>query len=156
MWVDSQCGVPQASPPAFCPDSRTRDLDAILSAIRDAQEFIHVSVMEYYPASKYAHQHGWVLGAYYSRAEFSEICDQSCVFFCTQILADHWKRSEAFSVREEHLCSSAVQLWSWYRPFSVALPQVTGCHSFPIRQPQHSSGNSHEYTRLNFLLSKNI
>lgn len=48
-----------ASPPAFCPDSRTRDLDAILSAIRDAREFIHVSVMEYYPASKFAHRHGY-------------------------------------------------------------------------------------------------
>lgn len=48
-----------ASPPAFCPDSRTRDLDAILSAIRDAQEFIHVSVMEYYPASKFFHRHGY-------------------------------------------------------------------------------------------------
>ncbi|KAA0711676.1 Phospholipase D4 [Triplophysa tibetana] len=48
-----------ASPPAFCPDSRTPDLHAILSAIRDAREFIHVSVMEYYPASKFAHRHGY-------------------------------------------------------------------------------------------------
>ncbi|CAM4642325.1 unnamed protein product [Leuciscus chuanchicus] len=48
-----------ASPPAFCPVSRTRDLDAILSAIRDAQDFIHVAVMEFYPASKYFHQHGF-------------------------------------------------------------------------------------------------
>ncbi|XP_051501864.1 5'-3' exonuclease PLD4-like [Myxocyprinus asiaticus] len=46
-----------ASPPAFCPDSRTRDLDAILSIIRDAQQFIHVAVMEFYPASKFFHQH---------------------------------------------------------------------------------------------------
>ncbi|KAK9960271.1 hypothetical protein ABG768_010344 [Culter alburnus] len=48
-----------ASPPAFCPDSRTRDLDAILSAIGGAQDFIHVSVMEYYPASKFFHHHGY-------------------------------------------------------------------------------------------------
>ncbi|XP_052009450.1 5'-3' exonuclease PLD4-like isoform X2 [Xyrauchen texanus] len=48
-----------ASPPAFCPDSRTRDLDAILSIIRDAQWFIHVTVMEFYPASKFFHLHGY-------------------------------------------------------------------------------------------------
>lgn len=48
-----------ASPPAFCPDSRTHDLSAILSAIRGAQSFIHVSVMEYYPASKYFNLHGF-------------------------------------------------------------------------------------------------
>uniref|UniRef100_A0A673LX12 Phospholipase D family member 4 n=1 Tax=Sinocyclocheilus rhinocerous TaxID=307959 RepID=A0A673LX12_9TELE len=48
-----------ASPPVFCPDSRTRDLDAILSAIRGAQDFIHVAVMEFYPASKFFHHHGY-------------------------------------------------------------------------------------------------
>ncbi|XP_052001439.1 5'-3' exonuclease PLD4 isoform X2 [Xyrauchen texanus] len=48
-----------ASPSAFCPDSRTRDLDAILSIIRDAQRFIHVAVMEFYPASKFFHRHGY-------------------------------------------------------------------------------------------------
>uniref|UniRef100_A0A8C1G6R1 Phospholipase D family member 4 n=1 Tax=Cyprinus carpio TaxID=7962 RepID=A0A8C1G6R1_CYPCA len=48
-----------ASPPVFCPDSRTRDLDAILSAIRGAQDFIHVAVMEFYPASKSFHHHGY-------------------------------------------------------------------------------------------------
>ncbi|TRY96268.1 hypothetical protein DNTS_001501 [Danionella cerebrum] len=42
-----------ASPPVFCPASRTRDLDAILSAISGAQEFIHISVMEFYPAFKF-------------------------------------------------------------------------------------------------------
>ncbi|XP_016122217.1 phospholipase D4-like, partial [Sinocyclocheilus grahami] len=51
--------LPQASPPVFCPDSRTRDLDAILSAIRGAQDFIHVAVMEFYPASKFFHHHGY-------------------------------------------------------------------------------------------------
>ncbi|KAK2879212.1 hypothetical protein Q8A67_020003 [Cirrhinus molitorella] len=48
-----------ASPPVFCPESRTRDLDAILSAIRGAQDFIHVAVMEFYPASKFFYHHGY-------------------------------------------------------------------------------------------------
>ncbi|KAM9466411.1 5'-3' exonuclease PLD4 [Clarias gariepinus] len=48
------------SPPAFCPDSRTKDLDAILSVISQAQQFIHVAVMEYFPASKfYYHNRYW-------------------------------------------------------------------------------------------------
>ncbi|XP_066529557.1 5'-3' exonuclease PLD4 [Hoplias malabaricus] len=46
-----------ASPPVFCPDSRTKDLDAILSAIRQAEQFIHVAVMEYFPSSKFFHHH---------------------------------------------------------------------------------------------------
>ncbi|XP_053488372.1 5'-3' exonuclease PLD4 isoform X1 [Ictalurus furcatus] len=45
------------SPPAFCPDSRTKDLDAILSVISQAEQFIHVAVMEYFPASKFYHHH---------------------------------------------------------------------------------------------------
>ncbi|XP_067310978.1 5'-3' exonuclease PLD4 isoform X2 [Pseudorasbora parva] len=48
-----------ASPPAFCPDSRTQDLEAILSAIKGAEHFIHVAVMEFYPASKFFHHHGY-------------------------------------------------------------------------------------------------
>ncbi|KAF5890857.1 centrosomal protein, partial [Clarias magur] len=48
------------SPPAFCPDSRTKDLDAILSVMNQAQQFIHVAVMEYFPASKfYYHNRYW-------------------------------------------------------------------------------------------------
>ncbi|KAK1792972.1 hypothetical protein P4O66_001691 [Electrophorus voltai] len=47
----------QGSPPQFCPDSRTKDLDAILSAVSQAEQFIHVAVMEYYPASKFLYHH---------------------------------------------------------------------------------------------------
>uniref|UniRef100_A0A4W4H245 PLD phosphodiesterase domain-containing protein n=1 Tax=Electrophorus electricus TaxID=8005 RepID=A0A4W4H245_ELEEL len=55
-------GVPSrvyisGSPPQFCPDSRTKDLDAILSAVSQAEQFIHVAVMEYYPASKFLYHH---------------------------------------------------------------------------------------------------
>lgn len=45
------------SPPAFCPDSRTKDLDAILSVFRQAEQFIHVAVMEYFPAYKFHYHH---------------------------------------------------------------------------------------------------
>ncbi|XP_076834059.1 5'-3' exonuclease PLD4 isoform X2 [Brachyhypopomus gauderio] len=47
----------QGSPPVFCPDSRTKDLDAILSAVTQAEQFIHIAVMEYYPASKFMPHH---------------------------------------------------------------------------------------------------
>lgn len=47
----------QNSPPAFCPDSRTKDLDAVLSVVRQAEQFIHVALMEYFPASKFFYHH---------------------------------------------------------------------------------------------------
>lgn len=43
----------QASPPAFCPESRSRDLDAILSTIKEAEHFIYVAVMDYYPTTQF-------------------------------------------------------------------------------------------------------
>ncbi|XP_062863569.1 5'-3' exonuclease PLD4 [Trichomycterus rosablanca] len=46
-----------SSPPVFCPDSRTQDLDAILTTISQAEQFIHVAVMEYLPASKFFYNH---------------------------------------------------------------------------------------------------
>lgn len=39
-----------ASPPSFCPPSRTQDLEAILSIISEAQHYVHVAVMDYFPA----------------------------------------------------------------------------------------------------------
>lgn len=45
----------QASPPAFCPEGRTHDLHAILSIISQAQKFVYVSVMEYFPTSRFMH-----------------------------------------------------------------------------------------------------
>ncbi|KAM7023981.1 5'-3' exonuclease PLD4 isoform 2-T2 [Acridotheres tristis] len=43
----------QASPPSFCPEGRTHDLYAILSIISQAQKFVYVSVMEYFPTSRF-------------------------------------------------------------------------------------------------------
>lgn len=45
----------QASPPAFCPEGRTNDLFAITSIISEAQKFVYVSVMEYFPTSRFIH-----------------------------------------------------------------------------------------------------
>lgn len=44
------------SPPSFCPSSRTQDLEAILSAISEAQHFIDVAVMEYFPTTQFEHE----------------------------------------------------------------------------------------------------
>ncbi|XP_069008094.1 5'-3' exonuclease PLD4 [Embiotoca jacksoni] len=42
-----------ASPASFCPLSRTQDLEAILSIISEAQHFVDVAVMEYFPATRF-------------------------------------------------------------------------------------------------------
>ncbi|XP_078418643.1 5'-3' exonuclease PLD3 [Cetorhinus maximus] len=42
-----------SSPPRMCPKGRTSDLDAILSGINAAKEFLYVSVMEYFPTSRF-------------------------------------------------------------------------------------------------------
>lgn len=44
-----------ASPPSFCPDSRSQDLDAILSVIDEAERYIDLSVMEYFPTAQFSH-----------------------------------------------------------------------------------------------------
>ncbi|XP_009903012.2 5'-3' exonuclease PLD4 [Dryobates pubescens] len=44
-----------ASPPAFCPKGRTYDLSSITSIISEAQKFVYVSVMEYFPTSRFIH-----------------------------------------------------------------------------------------------------
>ncbi|KAL4656419.1 phospholipase D4 [Arapaima gigas] len=42
-----------SSPPSFCPHGRTNDLDAIRSVIKEAEQFIDVAIMEYFPTSRY-------------------------------------------------------------------------------------------------------
>ncbi|KAM5340187.1 5'-3' exonuclease PLD4 isoform 2-T2 [Glossophaga mutica] len=51
-------GVPttayfSASPPDLCPQGRTRDLDALLAVMRGARQFIYVSVMDYFPTTRF-------------------------------------------------------------------------------------------------------
>ncbi|XP_048456005.1 5'-3' exonuclease PLD3-like isoform X1 [Rhincodon typus] len=42
-----------SSPPKICPKGRTTDLDAILSGINAAKKFLYISVMEYFPTSRF-------------------------------------------------------------------------------------------------------
>ncbi|XP_010210968.1 PREDICTED: phospholipase D4-like [Tinamus guttatus] len=44
-----------ASPPIFCPKGRTHDLFSIISIIGEAAKFVYVSIMEYFPTSRFAH-----------------------------------------------------------------------------------------------------
>uniref|UniRef100_A0A8C9UYN2 5'-3' exonuclease PLD3 n=1 Tax=Scleropages formosus TaxID=113540 RepID=A0A8C9UYN2_SCLFO len=44
-----------SSPPSLCADGRTQDLQAILSVIDDAREFVYVAVMNYIPTLEYSH-----------------------------------------------------------------------------------------------------
>uniref|UniRef100_A0ABM5FBR7 5'-3' exonuclease PLD4 isoform X1 n=2 Tax=Pogona vitticeps TaxID=103695 RepID=A0ABM5FBR7_9SAUR len=44
-----------ASPFSFCPEGRTFDLVAVLDVINDAEEFVYVSMMEYFPTSHFRH-----------------------------------------------------------------------------------------------------
>lgn len=50
----------QASPPSLCPHGRTRDLDAVLGVMEAARQFIYVSVMEYFPTTRFTHPARWV------------------------------------------------------------------------------------------------
>jgi len=42
-----------SSPAPFCPDGRAVDIDAILRHIDEAQEFVYVAVMDYFPITLY-------------------------------------------------------------------------------------------------------
>ncbi|XP_042302662.1 5'-3' exonuclease PLD4 [Sceloporus undulatus] len=44
-----------ASPPSFCPGGRTFDLVAVLDVIYEAEEYVYVSMMEYFPTSRFRH-----------------------------------------------------------------------------------------------------
>ena len=45
------CG--QSSPAPLCPGGRSTDLDAILDVIQKARHYIHIAVMDYFPATIY-------------------------------------------------------------------------------------------------------
>ncbi|XP_028604942.2 5'-3' exonuclease PLD4 [Podarcis muralis] len=44
-----------ASPASFCPGGRTFDLVAVLDVIYDAEKFVYVSMMDYFPTSRFRH-----------------------------------------------------------------------------------------------------
>ncbi|MEQ2164997.1 hypothetical protein GOODEAATRI_012477, partial [Goodea atripinnis] len=45
----------QSSPPSFCADGRTQDLQSILSVMEDAEKFIYIAVMNYLPTTEFSH-----------------------------------------------------------------------------------------------------
>ncbi|XP_078061043.1 5'-3' exonuclease PLD3-like isoform X2 [Mustelus asterias] len=52
--IDAEVYISSA-PPSLCPAGRTTDLDAILSVIDDAREFVSISVMDMVPVCRYCH-----------------------------------------------------------------------------------------------------
>nr|XP_056702302.1 5'-3' exonuclease PLD3 [Euleptes europaea] len=44
-----------SSPPALCATGRTRDLEAVLSVIDGAREFVYIAVMSYLPTMEFSH-----------------------------------------------------------------------------------------------------
>ncbi|KAJ9585958.1 hypothetical protein L9F63_020390, partial [Diploptera punctata] len=49
-----------SSPPPFCPNGRSTDIDAIIDVITKAEHFIYISVMEYFPLEIYSpHTRFW-------------------------------------------------------------------------------------------------
>jgi len=43
----------QSSPPPFCPEGRSTDIDAVIDVISRAERFIYISVMDYFPLQIY-------------------------------------------------------------------------------------------------------
>ena len=49
-----------SSPPPFCPEGREKDLAAILKVINNAEEFVEIAVMDYFPTTIYTpHPQFW-------------------------------------------------------------------------------------------------
>ncbi|MEQ2242963.1 hypothetical protein ILYODFUR_002205 [Ilyodon furcidens] len=44
-----------SSPPSFCAEGRTQDLQSILSVMEDAEKFIYIAVMNYLPTTEFSH-----------------------------------------------------------------------------------------------------
>ncbi|XP_032882912.1 5'-3' exonuclease PLD4 [Amblyraja radiata] len=78
-----------SSPPRMCPNGRTTDLDAILSGINAARLFIFISVMEYFPTSRFLkHILYWPL----IDDSLRKAAIERCVHI--QLLVGYWKHSD--------------------------------------------------------------
>ncbi|XP_071489186.1 5'-3' exonuclease PLD3-like [Diadema antillarum] len=44
-----------SSPPEFCPEGRTSDIDGLIHVINSAQKYVYIAVMDYVPEMKYSH-----------------------------------------------------------------------------------------------------
>ena len=47
------CSVLQSSPPRLCPNGRSHDGQTIVEIINEAEEFVHIAVMDYYPTTQF-------------------------------------------------------------------------------------------------------
>lgn len=75
----------QGSPPSFCPASRTLDLEAILSIISEAQRFVHIAVMDYFPTMYFAKPQRWTwrthMWSHFSFQDGATVSAHFVVFF---------------------------------------------------------------------------
>ncbi|CAI9730715.1 5' [Octopus vulgaris] len=78
------------SPPAFCANGRTGDIDAILDVINSAKKFIHIAVMDYAPALEF--QHPPVFWPIIDRALRNVSFTKGIEVF---LLGSHWKHNKA-------------------------------------------------------------
>ncbi|KAK0047603.1 phospholipase D3 [Biomphalaria pfeifferi] len=78
-----------SSPKAFCPDGRTNDIDALVNVIRNAREFIYISVMDYLPIYMYTTpRRFWpVIDDELRQAAFNKKVD-------LRLLASRWNHSD--------------------------------------------------------------
>ncbi|XP_069772678.1 5'-3' exonuclease PLD3-like isoform X2 [Narcine bancroftii] len=78
-----------SSPPKMCPKGRTTDLDAILSGINAAKQFLYISVMEYFPTSRFLeHVLYWPpIDDSLRRAAIER-------HVCIRLLVGYWKHSD--------------------------------------------------------------
>ena len=51
----------QSSPPGLCPKGRSSDIDAILNVMHNAQQFIYIAVMDYFPMTIYTYPQRFVI-----------------------------------------------------------------------------------------------
>ncbi|CAG2112046.1 unnamed protein product [Medioppia subpectinata] len=77
-----------SSPKPFCPFGRTNDIDAILSIIENADKFIDIAVMDYFPIFLYQkNTHFWPL---IDNALKSAVIDRKV---SVRLLASHWNHT---------------------------------------------------------------
>ncbi|XP_014781493.1 5'-3' exonuclease PLD3 [Octopus bimaculoides] len=78
------------SPPAFCANGRTGDIDAILDVINSAKKFIHIAVMDYAPALEF--QRPSLFWPIIDRALRNVSITKGVEVF---LLGSHWKHNKA-------------------------------------------------------------
>ncbi|XP_012270908.1 phospholipase D3 isoform X2 [Orussus abietinus] len=100
-----------SSPPPFSPEGRTNDLDAILHCIEKAEQFIYISVMDYYP-----------LAIYTPKVKYWPMIDNALRAAAIErkvnvrLLISWWKHSRS---SEDYFLKSLVDLSNSYRDVTI-------------------------------------